>query len=50
LDPDAEDVLDPVHVDPDGDVRGPVGHVRAVADLDHDRVQVEHRVERLQRP
>lgn len=49
LDPDAQDVLDAVHVDADGDVRGPVGHVRAVADLHHQRVEVDDRVERLQR-
>ena len=49
LHPDAQDVLDPVQVDPDGEVRGPVADVRPVADLDHERVQVQHRVERLQR-
>ena len=49
LHPDPQDVLDPVQVDPDGDVRGAVAHVRPVADLDHERVEVQHRVERLQR-
>lgn len=29
---------------------GLVDHVRAVADLDHDRVQIDHRIERVQRP
>jgi hypothetical protein len=50
LDPDPQDVLDPVHVDPDRDMRGPVRHMRAVADLHDQRVEVDHRVERLQRP
>src|SRR5699024_7246604 len=49
LDPDAQDVLDAVHVDPDGDVSGLVAHVRPVADLDPDRIEVDHRVEGLQR-
>jgi hypothetical protein len=35
---------------PDGDVRGLVAHVRAVADLDHQGVEVDDRVERLQGP
>ncbi len=34
---------------PDRDVGGLVAHVGAVADLDHQRVEVDHRVERLQR-
>ncbi len=33
-------------VDPDSDVRGPVRHVRPVADRDHEGVEVDHRVER----
>lgn len=42
-------MLDAVQVDADRDVRGLVAHVRPVADLDDDRVEVDHRVERLQR-
>lgn len=49
LDPDAQDMPDPVHVDPDRDVRSTVGHVRSVADLDHQSIEVDHRIERLQR-
>jgi hypothetical protein len=41
LDPDPQHVLDAVHVDADGDVGGLVDHVRPVADLDHQRVQVD---------
>ena len=48
LDPDPEDVFDAVDVDPDRDVGGLVQHVRAVADLDHQRVEIDHRVERLE--
>src|SRR5690606_6044111 len=50
LDPDAQDMLDPVHVDADGDVRGLVAHMPAIADLHDQRVEVDHRVERLERP
>ena len=50
LDPDPEHVLDPVQVDPDGDVRGLVADLVPVPDLDHQGVQVEDRVELLQRP
>ena len=50
LDPDPQHVLDAVHVDADGDVRGLVAHVRAVADLHDQRVEVDHRVERFERP
>src|SRR5699024_10647577 len=49
LDPDAQHVADAVHVHADGDVGGLVDHVGAVFDLDHDRVEVDHRVERFQR-
>lgn len=50
LDPDPEDVFDALHIDADGDVRGLVADMPAVTDLDHQSVQVDHRVERLQRP
>ena len=50
LDPDPEHVLDPVQVDPDGQVRGPVADLVPVPDLDHQGVQVEDRVDLLQRP
>ena len=50
LDPDAQDVLDPVHVHAYRDMRGLVGHVSPVADLDHDGVEVDHRVEAVQWP
>jgi hypothetical protein len=43
-------MLDPVQVHPDGDVRGPVLHAVPVADLHHQRVQVDDRVDLLQRP
>ena len=49
LHPDPQDVLDALHVDSDGDVGRLVGHPPAVADLDTDRVEVDHRVELLQR-
>ena len=48
--PDSQDVFDAVGVDADRDVRRLVAHVRPVADLDDERVEVEHRVELLQRP
>jgi hypothetical protein len=43
-------VLDPVEIDPDGDVGGAVADLVPVPDLDHQRVQVEDRVDLLQRP
>jgi len=42
LDPDSKDVLVVLHVDTDGDVSGLVAHVRAVMDLDHKSVQIDH--------
>ena len=48
--PDAQHVLLPVRVDPDRDVGGLVLHHLVVPDLDHDRVQEHHRVDRVQRP
>ena len=48
--PDPQHVLLPVGVDPDRDVGGLVLHDLVVADLDHDRVQEHHRVDRVQRP
>src|SRR5699024_1516739 len=49
LQPYPEDVFDAVHVHAHGDVSGLVPHVGSVADLDHDRVQVDHRIQRVQR-
>ena len=43
-------MLDPVHVHAYRDMRGLVGHVSPVADLDHDGVEVDHRVEAVQWP
>ena len=48
--PDAQHVLLPVAVDPDGDVGGLVLHRVVVADLDHDRGWEHHRVDQVQRP
>lgn len=50
LQPDAQHVLDALHVDADGEMGGLVAHVPAVTDLDDDRVEEDHRIERLQRP
>jgi hypothetical protein len=50
LHPDPEHVLDPVQVDPDGDVGGLVADLVTVADLHHQRIQVDDRVDLLQRP
>ena len=50
LDPDAEDLLLAVDVDPDGQVRGLVLHRAGVADLADDRVEEDHRLDRVQRP
>lgn len=49
LDPDAQHMLDAIHVHSHGDVRGPVGDLVIGADLDTDRIEVDHRVELLQR-
>ncbi len=40
-------MLDAVHVHAHGDVRGPVGHVRAVTNLDRQRVQIVHPADSL---
>ena len=50
LNPDPEDVLDPVEVDPDSDVGGAIADLVAVADLHHQRVEVDDRVDLLKRP
>ena len=50
LHPDAQHVLHPVGVDPDRDVGGLVADLVAVADLHHQRVEVDDRIDRLQRP
>jgi hypothetical protein len=49
LNPDPEDVFDTVHVHPDRDVSGLVANVCAIADLHHDRVEIDHRIERFKR-
>ena len=49
LDPDTQDVLDTVHVHPDRDVSRAGGDPVIDADLDPNRVEVDHRVELLQR-
>ena len=43
-------MLNAVHIHPDGDVGGLVAHVSTVFDLDHQSVQIDHRIQRLQRP
>ena len=43
-------MFDTVGVDADHDVGGLVHHVRAVADFDHQRVDVDDRIHRVQRP
>jgi len=48
-DPEAEDLPRPVDGDPDDGVEGPVGDL-AVADLDLDRVDDNHWVDRVERP
>ena len=45
LDPNAQNVLDAVHVDTDSDTRGLVPHMRAVSDLHHQCVQIDDRIE-----
>src|SRR4051794_19938231 len=48
-DPQAQDVPLAVHRDADGAVHGPVGDL-AVANLDHDGVDEDHRIDAVQRP
>ena len=50
LDPYARHMLEPVHVDADGDVRRLGRHPAVVARLDPDGVQVQDRIELVQRP
>lgn len=50
LDPDSQDVLDLVHVDPDRQMGRPVGHMPARADLHADRVQIDDRRELVEGP
>jgi hypothetical protein len=50
LHPDPQHVLGPIQVDTHGDVRGPVTDLVAIADLHHQRIQVDDRVDLLQRP
>jgi hypothetical protein len=50
LKPDSEHVAPAVGVDADRQTAGVVAHGLAVADLDHQRIEVDDRVERLQRP
>ena len=47
--PQPEDVAFALQVDADGHVDGPVGDLGA-PDLDHDRVDQDHRVERVEGP
>ena len=47
LDPDAQHVLDALHVHSHRQVSGPVLHPVIASDFDADRVQVDHRVERF---
>jgi hypothetical protein len=49
LDPDAQDLLDAVDVDPDHHVSGLVGHDAAVADLEADGVDIQDRIHRVDR-
>jgi hypothetical protein len=50
LDPDAQDVTDTVDVDADGNVSGLVADLMTVANLDHQGVEVDDRVDRVQGP
>ena len=50
LDPDPQHVLDPLEVHADGDIGGTVDDLAVLPDLDPDRVEVDHRIELLQRP
>ena len=43
-------MLDAVPVDADRDMRGLVPHMRAVTDLHHQCVQIDDRIEGIQRP
>src|SRR5690606_6123022 len=45
LDPDPEHVLDALEIHADGDVGRPVADLVAVADLHHQRVEVDDRVD-----
>ena len=49
LDPDTQDVLDTVHVHPDRDMGRAGGDPVINADLDPNRVEIDHRIELLQR-
>jgi hypothetical protein len=46
LHPNAQHMLDAVHVHPDSDMGGLVAHMRGVFDLDHQRIQIDHRIQR----
>ena len=48
VDPDAQHMLDALHVHSDRQVSGPVLHCVIASDFDADRVQVDHRVERFE--
>jgi len=50
LKPHAEHVAVALEVHPDRQITGEVAHCLPVADLDHERVQVEDRVDLLKRP
>ena len=47
--PDAQDVLEPINVDPDSQVSGPVVDRPALTDLDHDRVDIHNRINSINR-
>ena len=48
-DPQAKHLLDALAVDPDRQVDRPVGH-HTITDLDHQRVDEHHRIDRVKRP
>ncbi len=50
LDPDPQHVLDALEVHADGDVGGTVEDLAVLSDLDPDCVEIDHRIELLQRP
>jgi hypothetical protein len=50
LHPDPEHVLGSVKVDTHRNMRGPVTDLVAIADLHHERIEVDDRVDLLQRP
>src|ERR1700709_119497 len=50
LDPDSQDVAEAVYIDADGDVSGLVADLMTVANLDHQRVQIDDRIHRIQGP